>query len=225
MWCSNLGIGDTKIVKIHIGQNVNSVVVSLNAKIRVISNIREDKLMNKNSIGQTILDALILMCPQVVASMQPVGSDGTPRKGYAICVIKQGEADEFWGAVTGEFDGRSTESYQLNAYTKCKALLDSDNPAVITSWQLRNPDATPPVYGGGVKFVGPDNETYAVAISGLPEEDDTAVSARSLHALGLVSPGWCSDVHVLTGYGTSVPRLWATVIDLGNLRQNMAKAA
>ena len=180
--------------------------------------------MNKISIGQTILDALILMCPQVVESLKPVGSDGIPRKGYAICVIKQGSPDEVWAGLAGEFDSR-TGPYQHNALTKCLALLDCEDPPVITSWQIRNPDATPPVYGGGVKFVAPDGETYAVAISGLPEEDDTATSARAVQALGLVGPGWYHDVHVLTGYGTSLPRMLATVIDLGELQQNMAKAA
>lgn len=182
--------------------------------------------MNKNSIGRAILDALILVCPHVIESMKPIGSDGTPRKGYAICIIKKGFGDGVWSGLAGDFDGRDAGPYERNALNKCLALMERADPTVITSWQIRNPDALPPIFGGGVMFIGPDGAIYYVAISGLPEEDDTAVVTRTLSHLKLVSPGWCSDVLVRTNYSLSIGRAWGTPLPkMEHLRHNMAMAA
>lgn len=85
------------------------------------------------------------------------------------------------------------EKYYSTATRKVKQL--EDNPEHISSYESRNPDANPPIWGGGIFVPG----VGYFAFSGLPELADEACVLKALQKLGFVDEKFIDRVLEISG--------------------------
>jgi len=78
---------------------------------------------------------------------------------------------------------RPWQPYRGHAGVKVAALVA--NPDLISSWQVRDDKATPPVYGGGIRT---DVEDCVVAGSGCPEPADELICLVFAQELKIIGP-------------------------------------
>jgi len=114
--------------------------------------------------------------------------DGVDRLGFCLTLM-DGEGSTRLEHLAGKPLREKVEAFKLNASIKCRVMFEHRGDRAISSWQYRDMEAKPPVYGGGVLF---DRIGCYGSISGYTQPIDELV----IIALGAMY-GYVSEEHIV----------------------------
>lgn len=122
--------------------------------------------------------------------------DGVKRRGGSFCLMHHSGMPLLLLPV-GFPNQEKVGGYTYKAYNKCKAMLDQryDDPYLVSSWSVRDHDAEPPIYGGGIRLSNGDYMSF----SGFPELVDEAYMIYVGQSFNLLDEERIMDIVQVSG--------------------------